>query len=87
MNGTQRLFEALDGQALRVGDDEWRLQVYGVIEEDDRRWVQLTLDGSAHRVLTLRLESFQGPGHAVTALSRWLANPAIESSDVLLRVA
>ena len=85
--GTQRLFEALDGSALRVGDVEWRLQVYGVIEADNRRWIQLTLDGAAHQVLTLKLEKTQGPRYAVSALSRWLSDPNTETKDVLPRVA
>jgi hypothetical protein len=86
-SGTQRLFEALDGSALRVGDVEWRLQVYGVIEAGNRRWVQLTLDGVAHQVLTLKLEKTHGPRYAVSALARWLSDPTAETQDVLPRVA
>ena len=82
-----RLFEALDGSAIRVGDAEWRLQVFGVIESAGRRWVQLELDGSAHRVLTLSLDHSQGPSDAMTTLSHWLANPTRETSNVLQHVA
>ena len=82
-----RLFEALDGQALRVGDAEWRVRVYGVIDAAGRRWVQLALDGARHQVLTLTLRESEGPQHAVHALSSWLANPTTEKSDVLSHVA
>ena len=78
----RRFFEALDGSAVRVGDDEWRLRVYGVIEAAGRRWVQLALDGRGQQVLTLKLDESQGPSQAVHVLSSWLSNPASESSHV-----
>ncbi len=81
------LFAALDGQALRIGDREWRLRVYGVIDLADRRWVQLEIDGDRPQVLTLRLGPFEGPQQAVHTLSTWLANPTTEQRDVLSYVA
>lgn len=81
-----QFFEALDGQQLRVKGHDWRVEVYGVFEEAERRWVQLALDGAGHHVVTLRLSAHQKPRHAVRSLSSWLANPKM-SSDVLEHVA
>ena len=83
----ERLFAGLDGCALRVGAAEWRVQVYGVIDEAGRRWVQLTLDGARPRVLTLKLRKSNSPTEAVQVLSSWLANPSADEPHVLLHVA
>jgi len=83
----ERLFAALDGCALRVGNGEWRVQVYGVIDEDGRRWVQLILDGARPSVLTLKLRKSHSPSQAVNVLSSWLADPSAEKPDVQLHVA
>jgi hypothetical protein len=83
----ERLFKALDGGALRVGADEWRMTVFAVVDAAGRRWVQLRLDGAEHQVVTLRLNKAQGPSSAVHALSSWLANPEAEATAVLPRVA
>ena len=81
------LFRGLDGRRLRVGGDHWRVEVYGVFEEPERRWVQVALvDGAYPRVLTLRLAPTHGPGHAVRSLTSWLANPSAVA-DVRAHVA
>ena len=82
----EKLFEELDGTQLSVGGVDWRVQVFGVIDEPDKRWVQIALDGARRRVLTLRLVHTQGPRHVVRELSAWLTNP-LTSTSVLQRVA
>jgi hypothetical protein len=60
--------------------------VYGVFDESGQRWIQLSLDGTHHAVLTLRLRPSQKPREAVRELSTWLADPSA-SQNVLQRVA
>ena len=79
------LFEALDGRQFRLGGREWRVDVYGVIDDGPRRWVQVSLAGTQRRMMTLRLASSHGAQHAVLSLSSWLANPA--ASQSVLNVA
>jgi hypothetical protein len=73
---TEGLFVALDGRQVTVSGRSWRLQVYGACDRGGRRWVQLGLTGQPHYMLTLRLAPGDDVGHAVQALSSWLANPA-----------
>jgi hypothetical protein len=78
----ERLFAALDGRDVTVSGHRWQVGVYSVTDEAGRRWVQLTLNGRPHYMVTLKLAIGDGVGHAVLALSSWLANPS-ENSDVL----
>lgn len=77
-----RLFDALDGLPVRLGQNQWSLRVYGVIDADGGRWVQLALEGADRRVLTLRISELHGPRDAARTLSAWLSNPGAHSQDV-----
>lgn len=81
-----RLFEALNGRQLRVRGAEWRVEVYGVFETNQHRWVQLALEGTRPHVITLHLEASQSPAQAVRSLKQWLTDPSATSA-VLQRVA
>lgn len=81
-----QLFSALDGTQLQVGGADWRVEVFGVIDEPERRWVQIALEGTRRRILTLRLDPTQGARHVVRQISSWLTNPR-SSRNVLQRVA
>jgi len=81
-----RLFEFLDGQRLSVGDGDWFVVVYGVIDDQERRWVQLVLDGERLQIVTLKLAPTDGLDRAVQSLAMWLADPTTTDS-VLAHVA
>ena len=72
----ERLREALEGRAVTVSGQSWRLQVYSVLDYAGRRWVQLALEGDPHLMLTLNLAVGAGAQRALLALALCLANPS-----------
>jgi hypothetical protein len=72
----ERLLEALEGRAVTVLGQSWRLQVYSVLDYAGRRWVQLALDGEPHYMLTLNLAVGAGAQRTLMALANCLANPS-----------
>ena len=72
----ERLREALEGQAVTVSGQSWRLEVYSVLDYAGRRWVQLALEGEPHYMLTLNLAVGAGAQRALMALAACLANPS-----------
>jgi hypothetical protein len=72
----QRLFSALDGRDLQINGQSWHLEVYGILEDAGRRWVQLAVDGPTHQMLTLALAARSSVEQIVRALSNWLEDPA-----------
>ena len=77
-----KLFSELDGTHVSVGGSHCTVQVFGVIDEPGRRWVQVALEGDCRTVLTLRLRPNQGPRHAVRELAHWLVDPETTPSVV-----
>ena len=80
-----RLRAALEGRAVTVSGQSWRLEVYGVYDCAGRRWVQLALEGSPHYMLTLNLALGAGVQLALMALAACLTNPSNATS--ILNVA
>jgi hypothetical protein len=72
----QRLFTELDGRDLQVNGESWHLEVYGILEDAGKRWVQLALDGPTHQMLTLALAARSSVEQVIRALSKWLEDPA-----------
>ena len=72
----ERLREALEGRAVTVSGQSWRLEVYSVLDYAGRRWVQLALEGEPHYMLTLNLAVGAGAQRALLALAACLANPS-----------
>ncbi|HKV98472.1 MAG TPA: hypothetical protein VJN96_01550 [Vicinamibacterales bacterium] len=72
----EHLREALEGQAVTIFGQSWRLEVYSVLDFAGRRWVQLALEGEPHYMLTLNLAMGAGAQRALIALASCLANPA-----------
>jgi hypothetical protein len=72
----QRLFTALDGRDLLINGQSWHLEVYGILEDAGKRWVQLALDGPTHQMLTLALAARSSVEQVVRALSNWLEDPS-----------
>jgi hypothetical protein len=48
-------FRALDGRSFEFDGDACHVEVYGIYDDGDRRWVQLALDGDRPHMLTLRI--------------------------------
>jgi hypothetical protein len=72
----QRLFSALDGRDLQIHGESWHVEVYGILEDAGKRWVQLALDGPTHQMLTLALAARSSVEQVVRVLSNWLEDPA-----------
>ena len=71
----QMLFDAIDGNTLRVLDREWEIEVFSVLLEAGATWVQLALTGRPSHTLILRLPPQAGVTHVTCLLSSWLVRP------------
>jgi len=71
-----RLRAALQGRAITVSGQSWRLEVYSIFDCAGRRWIQLALDGDPHYMLTLNLAIGAGAQLALMALAACLTNPS-----------
>ena len=72
-----RFFAELDGRHLMVSGIDWSLEVYGILEQHGRRWVQLALTGEGEGcMLTLRLGPRAGVGEVMRTVSSWLSDPS-----------
>ncbi|HXT70192.1 MAG TPA: hypothetical protein VN700_10585 [Vicinamibacterales bacterium] len=71
---------------MSVDGSDWRVEVFSVIDEPERRWLQIALDGGARRVLTIRLSQTEGARQIVRQISTWLVDPS-STRNVLQRVA
>jgi hypothetical protein len=79
-----RFFAELDGRHLVVAGIDWSLQVYGICEQQGRRWVQLALSGAGEAcMLTLRVGPRAGVADVLSTLSSWLTDPSDKSQQVL----
>lgn len=81
-----QLFSALDGAQLSVDGSAWRVEVFGVIDEPDRRWLQVALDGAERSIVTVRLDHSASAGQVVEQLSTWIHDPQAVT-NVLQHVA
>jgi hypothetical protein len=78
-----RFFAELDGRHVVVAGIDWSLQVYGICEQQGRRWVQLALSGAGQAcMLTLRVGPRAGVADVLSTLSSWLTDPS-KSQQVL----
>jgi hypothetical protein len=79
-----RFFAELDGRHLVVAGIDWSLQVYGICEQQGRRWVQLALSGAGEAcMLTLRVAPRAGVADVLSTLSSWLTDPDDKAQQVL----
>ena len=56
------IFQAYDGHDYDIDGCTCRVEVYGVHDDGCCKWVQLAIDGSAEKMITLRLCSTPQPG-------------------------
>jgi hypothetical protein len=78
----ETLFSLLDGRELIVLGRRFRIDVFSVCEMGGCRYVQLSLHGAEHYMLTLRLGGMADIERIVPRLLAWLARPSI-SGEVL----
>ncbi len=79
-----RFFAELDGRHLMVAGIDWSLEVYGILEQHGRRWVQLALTGEGEGcMMTLRLGPKAGTNEVLETLSSVLNDPNEAPPQVL----
>lgn len=78
----ETLFWALDGRDLVVLGKRWRVEVFSVVELAGRRYMQLSLDGSTHYMLTLRLAPETSVRRLIPAVLSWLTHPTTSGEVV-----
>jgi hypothetical protein len=84
VDSCQSLFWALDGRNFVVLGKRWHVEVFSVVELAGRRFIQLSLDGPAHHMLTLRLTPHTPARQLIPAVLVWLAHP--DSSGAVIDV-
>jgi hypothetical protein len=70
------LFDALDGEVIRVFQRSWLVRVYSVWDDAGYRWLQLALEGTPQYTATIQMSPFDSPDDMLRRLSSWLGNPA-----------
>jgi hypothetical protein len=76
MFSRQELFEALDGKRLQVLGFPWEIEVFGICETSDRRWVQMAVKELPNRLLTVALSPRDTLQSIATTLSTWIVSHA-----------
>ena len=76
------LFDALDGRRLCVASRCWRIEIYGVFEQMDFHWLQLTLRGTPPYSLAVKIDPYGTAAEIADVLMSWLAFPS-ETTDVV----
>jgi hypothetical protein len=66
------LFTALDGRPFRFFETTWRLKIYSIYDQDDYRWLQVSLEGRPPRSTTLRVSIDASADDVIGALTNWL---------------
>ena len=70
------LFAALDGREVNLSGDAYHLEVYGIFDQAETRWVQLAVKGRAEHAVTLKLAATDGVRAILAALSSWSMEPS-----------
>jgi hypothetical protein len=73
---TDELKDLLNGEGVACGDKAWRLRVYGIVDGDSQRWIQVGLKGFDRRSLLLELPYLADDADILTAIEDWLADSA-----------
>jgi hypothetical protein len=77
-----QVFAELDNLELAAGDGHWRVEVFSVTDQEQHRWVQISVVGERDYMLTLRLPAGAGASSAIPALTGWLKEPSAISHIV-----
>jgi hypothetical protein len=76
----EQIFTALDGRHVQIFQRKWRVCVFSVSEDDGGRWLQLSLEGEPHYMVTVRASFQKTADDTLHALARWVANPSTVNS-------
>jgi hypothetical protein len=74
---------ALDGRAIPVGGTSWTLEIYAIIVEANRRWIQTHAVGPARVPLRINASLGTSPTQIVAAVVRHLQNHSTADADDL----
>jgi hypothetical protein len=67
------LYARLNREAVAGSSGVWRIGVYGIVDHDGKRWIQLGLEGGDRRSLLLKLSHKANHLDVVTAVEDWIA--------------
>ena len=74
--GSEAVFRVLNGHEFQFDGDPCLVEVFGVYDDGEHRWVQLALDGDQHhRLVTLRLSTTNCRDCALVSLIDLGASP------------
>jgi hypothetical protein len=74
------LFVSLDGTTLHVGNDCWRIEIYGIHTFGAQNWLQLTLTATRRWMVTIHTRQLRASDiHA--RLVEWLLGDGTPLSD------
>ncbi len=74
----------LDGHTLTLGEIKWRLEVLGVVEHDNRRWIQLDADGPIRVHLLVNAALSASPADILLGMQRFLIGEHRYDGSVLV---
>jgi hypothetical protein len=69
----EELRDLLNGEIVACGEKSWRLRVYGIVDGDAERWIQVGLLGVDRRSLLLELPYLADDADILTMIEDWLA--------------
>ena len=84
LSSISRLFETLDGRWLSVLSRRWRIEVYGVFQQEGSYWLQLALRGRPDHMIAVKCDQRDSDIDVVEALTLWLANPLQTTGRVVV---
>ena len=68
------LKDLLNDGVVACGEKAWRLHIYGIIDGEAQRWVQVGLKGFDRHSLLLELPYLADDADVVTIIEGWLAD-------------
>ncbi|HVH30028.1 MAG TPA: hypothetical protein VM818_24935 [Vicinamibacterales bacterium] len=77
------LKDLLNDGVVACGEKAWRVHIYGIVDGDAQRWVQVGLRGFDRHSLLLELPYLADDADVVTIIEDWLA----DSTSVETRTA
>jgi hypothetical protein len=68
------LQDLLNDEVVACGEKAWRVHIYGIVDGDAQRWVQVGLRGFDRHSLLLELPYLADDADVVTIIEDWLAD-------------
>ncbi len=73
--------QTLDGSTISVGGSEWALEVYAIVLEKNRRWIQMYAVGPTRQLLRVNAGSEVSPETVLESVTRFLNERADLTCD------